>query len=1373
MANIGSLTAHLGVDTTGLKSASRDFASFESTTLAGLSNITKAAGAAATAFASFKLFQVGKDAVMFAANVEQANVALGSIANSMGRTKIEAYKYRDSLRDINISTNSATNATAQFLKSGFPLEKLNQLGTAAQGAAISYKMMTGETISSSEALDKMVRSLVTGNVTELHTLGINVMLRDILRENKVATGEAATAVDSHHRKLLMLNEVLENTAPLMDLYADSTGLAAKNISSSKRPVEELKLALGNLFLPELTAASAAFYKTVADGMKWVRENKKEMDGWRDSISSVSGVMTSFMGHFGPDIIAAAKILGVLTAAQLAFNVAVSKNPYVLGAMALVTLNEALRAYGMNLGALPDKFFAAKDAANDLAKSIFSGISEGQTTLIGQLELSIKNLREEIELGANVKKPWYLFELFPDMEGKKKELGALQAQLAQLNKADANKAYAAEDASFWADQKKAQLDAIEEVRVAKAKAALADKATHDEWLARQEEVKKEAEQLAKQWEQTAQTLNKEIRLSGLSDIDAEVMEITIHAEEMRKEFGNKELITSWENTTKAIVAQKEEIKQIVEQYQVLADNQKELKSIQDDYAAVVRDILPEEQRLVAEINAEYEKKREVIERASAAGIASAADVELQMAQLNQKEKENIDETLKRHRETSKGVATLWDHSFERISDSMADWLATGENGLKGLLQSFTQMVAQMVTTWIFGQKQMSAAQSASMGGNLLAAGPVMAGSSTGAGRTLGYLSTAVGLYNEWKNPGSYATSMGTNQATLASGLQSVGLGTVGYGAGAGAYGAAGYGTGSFAGASLQGGATPLWGATPTAGTGAAGTVGGMSSAAFGGYTAGIGTFVMSMMQGDEFKDAAIKGGSTGVGAWGGANLGAAYGSSLGPIGAAAGAVIGAVLSGLLGNALTGKSGGPDRYTPGLLNNLTDDSWSKYGGFSPVRKDTVPSHYSYPAANAGLKAYTQGVGKLQDAFDTHVESLKDQMSAAAWKRFTTTLSKVKFKDADLGKVKVSSVAEVTEAMLVHFAGELDRGLNLALKAVLPVIAKEMVINDKNFKYLDTALQRRIKSLTKSKAFTPEMLGELDSYMDQIAAAFAPIEEAFTTRGLNQYALQLRSIRKEFDDYETSLHEAGVSTKKYTRLKQLENLAIKDLIKDARSESKGLLASYVGTEFARAMQGVTDWYKEQVALANSLKSSMTSADFKSWMRDLNKVATFQRMELIDEWITPITKSWEDFFKNIALSDLAPSQSVEGLQQRYLEFKNAATDGIGDAFADSEAFQSFVTDIYLPFMQTYAPGNYQQLFDDTIEEIGRMDIKIADVSISAIGTSFAETMLRLFPESFFDGNGNITIVVDADPRAFSARVVQDINETPEFRSVIAQIAR
>ena len=217
--------------------------------------------------------------VMFAANVELANRALGVIGNSTGHTVAEMTKYRDALKEVNITTATATNVTTQFARSGLPLEMMNKLAAGAQGAAINYQMMTGQTISSSEALDKMVRSIQTGMVVELHQLGIMVSQKQIMKEN-------GGQMDEYTRKQELLKAVVKELVPLNELYANSQDLAAKKISSAKRPIEELKLALGELFLPELTASATSFYETVSGGMKWVKEHAATLNILKQVIQEV-------------------------------------------------------------------------------------------------------------------------------------------------------------------------------------------------------------------------------------------------------------------------------------------------------------------------------------------------------------------------------------------------------------------------------------------------------------------------------------------------------------------------------------------------------------------------------------------------------------------------------------------------------------------------------------------------------------------------------------------------------------------------------------------------------------------------------------------------------------------------------------------------------------------------------------------------------------------------------------------------------------------------------------------------------------------------------------------------------------------------------
>jgi hypothetical protein len=345
-----------------------------------VSKLKALAAEALGVFSAFKLLEAGKDAAMFAANVEQADRALSVIANNMGRTSAEAMKYRDSVRDLGITTNSATNATAQFMRAGLPMEQLNVLARAAQGAAISYTMMTGEVISSSAALDKMVRAIVTGNVMELHTLGINVLLKDALRENRQETGMMASAVDSHQRHLLLLNAALEQSQPLLDLYTNSMDLASKKISSSKRPIEELKLGLGQLFLPELTTGATAFYDLVSGGMLMMRRHSDEMATAKRLIGEFSqGLLigTGLLGGYAAAVFIATAMTGGLASVTV----------FVTGLLATMQMNLSLTGAeaivtGAKVGMMGDMVATSSTVATIGLKSIKVGLGVLSAFMIG-------------------------------------------------------------------------------------------------------------------------------------------------------------------------------------------------------------------------------------------------------------------------------------------------------------------------------------------------------------------------------------------------------------------------------------------------------------------------------------------------------------------------------------------------------------------------------------------------------------------------------------------------------------------------------------------------------------------------------------------------------------------------------------------------------------------------------------------------------------------------------------------------------------------------------------------------------------------------------------------------------------------------------
>jgi hypothetical protein len=249
-----------------------------------LGGLQKAIMGVVAGLISWKSAEAAIDTIMFAANVEQATRAMDVIANSTGRSASELEKWRDKIRDMNITTMAATGAVTQFARAQLPLEKLPMLASMAQGAAI-MSTMTGRTLSSSEAFETMIRALITGQTVELHQLGLDVSRIEAMRQMREETGLGSAAYSQHGMRLEELSMLIDNNKNITDLYTKSQDLATKQIQSSKRPIEEMKLALGQLFLPELTEGATWFYKTVRDGMEYFRssDGKSALREWKLNI----------------------------------------------------------------------------------------------------------------------------------------------------------------------------------------------------------------------------------------------------------------------------------------------------------------------------------------------------------------------------------------------------------------------------------------------------------------------------------------------------------------------------------------------------------------------------------------------------------------------------------------------------------------------------------------------------------------------------------------------------------------------------------------------------------------------------------------------------------------------------------------------------------------------------------------------------------------------------------------------------------------------------------------------------------------------------------------------------------------------------------
>lgn len=631
--------------------------------------------------------------------------------------------------------------------------------------------------------------------------------------------------------------------------------------------------------------------------------------------------------------------------------------------------------------------------------------------------------------------------------------------------------------------------------------------------------------------------------------------------------------------------------------------------------------------IKQVNDAYWQQIDVIMALNEVGDLSNEDAEKRLSGADRARKANLDalnETKDAHEKATKVIPDLWDHAAERMTDSLADWLATGENGLAGFEQSFRQMVSQMVSTWIMGQKSMTSAQSASMGGNLALASTMMGGSSGYAG----YASAGLGILNELYNPGAYGASSAALQSNMAGALAGLGLGTTTGAATVGAFGAGGYGAGSFMASNFApvGTGTVL---APTAGTGAAGSIGGMSSAAFGAATAGIGTFVTGMLSGQDFKQSAV----SGAGAAGGAYIGTMI---LPGIGTIVGSVLGSQLGGLFGDK-------ENEFTLSELSPKTDETWSRYGGLTPNNTIAPPGGGApfYPPIQ---NAYIGAMNEVQAQFNAQTERLKGQMSASAWDAFSTALEKKKLTDTNSGRWRVSQAQEAIEGSVTKYAKTLNEALDSALKAALPIFAKEFTADSAAFKVLTNDLQNVITQAINSKTFGLDQFNELGAYFNAIEQAMAPITEIIDTSGLTDYEKQIRNINLQFDNYGQVLQSAGVDLAKYTELEKARVIALKEVDQYAGIASRAGLVSKNSSLTENAL----------AILFNSPRFSLSNEDVTRAYADReqglnNMVSEGQTLAAslleLGEELSPVP----DNLKNLVLIVKDSEAAVSAFQRQY----------------------------------------------------------------------------------------------------------------------------
>lgn len=257
----------IGVDSTGLKQGGQALDEFARKGKGAEDAANRAGKAAdfltrmykdlAKALAAYKVLDLIKESAMLAARFETMGVVMGVAGNNAGYTRKEMFELEKQLTKTGISMIKAREVLTSLATANIDLSKASRLARAAQDLAVVAN------VNSSDAMARMVHGIKSGETEVLKTLGLNVSFENSYKKLAAQLGVNKDALTEQQKVMARTNAVLDESTKYAGIYEESMTTAGKAITSLSRYWEDLKVKMGEAFLPAL--AEAVFRLT--DGLK--------------------------------------------------------------------------------------------------------------------------------------------------------------------------------------------------------------------------------------------------------------------------------------------------------------------------------------------------------------------------------------------------------------------------------------------------------------------------------------------------------------------------------------------------------------------------------------------------------------------------------------------------------------------------------------------------------------------------------------------------------------------------------------------------------------------------------------------------------------------------------------------------------------------------------------------------------------------------------------------------------------------------------------------------------------------------------------------------------------------------------------------------
>jgi len=211
------------------------------------SGMKSAALATAAALGIAGISSYLKEAAMAAARVETLGIVVRTVGENAGYSSGQMNAYVSQVKKMGITTQAAQDSVIKMAQAEMDLTKAAGFARIAQDAAV-----IGNT-NSSDAFQRMIYGVKSGQVEILRTIGLNVNFEQSYQKTALTLKKSVATLTEAEKTQARMNTVMDYGARIAGTYEASMGTAGKQMSSMSRYTEEIQLKIGQLFGPALTA----------------------------------------------------------------------------------------------------------------------------------------------------------------------------------------------------------------------------------------------------------------------------------------------------------------------------------------------------------------------------------------------------------------------------------------------------------------------------------------------------------------------------------------------------------------------------------------------------------------------------------------------------------------------------------------------------------------------------------------------------------------------------------------------------------------------------------------------------------------------------------------------------------------------------------------------------------------------------------------------------------------------------------------------------------------------------------------------------------------------------------------------------------------